>query len=97
MLCLVTDFEVVFASLWLQGLRRLPIVGPVIYFAVALQHIDSVSQDTDGKLTRVVQRKINRQDVYEAVEAMLIGSTTYVTSITRWDDMDKGDGVYGDQ
>lgn len=62
-----------------------------------MQHAESLYKDSRGMLSSVVQRKFNKQDVFDAREAMLIGSTTYVTSITKWDEIDKGEGAYGDQ
>lgn len=45
----------------------------------------------------MARRKFNFQDVYDAKEVVLVGSTTYVTAIVKWDNVDKGDGPYGDE
>ena len=52
-------------------------------------------EDTEGALQFVHQRNFTKWDVYDCKEAMLIGSTTYVTSIIQWDRKLLGDGVGG--
>ena len=60
-----------------------------------VQHLDSIVEDTEGALQSVHQRSFTKWDVYNCKEAMLIGSTTYVTGIIQWDRKLLGDGVGG--
>jgi branched-subunit amino acid aminotransferase/4-amino-4-deoxychorismate lyase len=48
-------------------------------------------------MTSFDQRPFNKWDVYDAHEAFLIGSTTYVTAIVQWDGKDLGEGSTGDE
>jgi len=59
--------------------------------------MESIEVESKGLMTSYTQRPFNKWDVYEAKEAFLIGSTTYVTSIVQWDGKDLGEGSTGDE
>jgi len=62
-----------------------------------VQNLESIKLESRGLMTSVDQRPFNKWDVYEAREAFLIGSTTYVTAIVQWDGKDLGTGATGDE
>lgn len=61
------------------------------------QNIESIKLESRGLMTSFDQRPFNKWDVYDAHEAFLIGSTTYVTAIVQWDGKDLGEGSTGDE
>lgn len=75
----------------LQGITLLRLVELIE------ENLDSIRVESKGKMLTVAQRNFNKWDVYEAREAFLIGSTTYVTSIVQWDGKDLGEGATGDE
>ena len=62
-----------------------------------MQQLEELKKDTGGALQAVRQRTFNKWDVFDAKEAMLVGSTTYVTSILQFDGKEIGDGAYGSE
>lgn len=62
-----------------------------------VQQFEELQKDTSGALQSVSRRKFDKWEVYDCKEAMLVGSTTFVTSIVHFNGKDIGDNAFGNE